>query len=214
MVLWPIRVLFELFYRGISSPEKSCNNTREKIRYFFTCVWYRQSAADTSHAFRATRSGWWMNGKAFTILNPRSFVRIFSDYFCLKSEIFVSTLTESDVQTFLEREENQKKTKRKTESYVFSGFGNGISRGWERKLTTGRFATGRFWPVTWMISSVGKDQFNNWKFCILKIRPIVCFCSDSTHVLILSAPTDFTICIRGLSILLFSFINRVDFSCQ
>ena len=71
-----------------------------------------------------------MNGKAFTILNPRSFVRIFSDYFCLKTEIFVSTLTESDVQTFLEREENQKeKTKRKTESYVFSGFGNGISRG-------------------------------------------------------------------------------------
>ena len=71
-----------------------------------------------------------MNGKAFTILNPRSFVRIFSGYFCLKSEIFVSTLTESDVQTFLEREENQKeKTKRKTESYVFSGFGNGISRG-------------------------------------------------------------------------------------
>ena len=70
-----------------------------------------------------------MNGKAFTILNPKSFVRIFSDYFCLKTEIFVSTLTDSDVQTFLEREENQKKTKRKTESYVFSGFGNGISRG-------------------------------------------------------------------------------------
>ena len=39
----------------------------------------------------------------------------------------------------------------------------------------GRFATGRFWPGTWMISSVGKDQFNNWEFCILKIRPIVCF---------------------------------------
>ena len=58
-------------YTGISSPEKSRNNTREKIRYFFTCVWYRQSAADTSLAFRTTRSGWWMNGKAFTILNPR-----------------------------------------------------------------------------------------------------------------------------------------------
>ena len=53
-----------------------------------------------------------MNGKAFTILNPRSFV-IFSGYFCLKSEIFVSTLTESDVQTFLEREENQKKNEKK-----------------------------------------------------------------------------------------------------
>ena len=39
----------------------------------------------------------------------------------------------------------------------------------------GRFATGRFWPGTWMISSVGKDQFNNSESCILKIRPIVCF---------------------------------------
>ena len=43
------------------------NNTREKMRHFYTCVWYRQSAADTSLAFRAIRSGWWMNGKAFTI---------------------------------------------------------------------------------------------------------------------------------------------------
>ena len=31
--------------------------------------WYSQSAADTSLAFGASRSGWWMNGKAFTILN-------------------------------------------------------------------------------------------------------------------------------------------------
>ena len=46
------------------------------------CVWYRQSAADTSRAFRATRSGWRMNGKASTILNPRSFMAIFSDYGC------------------------------------------------------------------------------------------------------------------------------------
>ena len=47
---------------------------------FFTCVWYRQSTADTSFAFRATRSGWWMSGKAFTILNSWPFVGIFSDY--------------------------------------------------------------------------------------------------------------------------------------
>ena len=40
------------------------------------------------------------------------------------------SLTDSDVQTFLEGEENQY-TKRKTESYVFSGFGVGMSRGWE-----------------------------------------------------------------------------------
>ena len=99
-----------------------------------------------------------------------------------------------DLQTFLEGEEYQN-TKRKTESYVFLGFGNSISRSWERKSTTKRFATGRFWPCTWKIS------------CILKIRPIVCFCSDSTHVFILSAPTHFTIFIRGLPILLISLIK-------
>ena len=36
--------------------------------------------------------------------------------------------SDSDVQTFIEGEENQP-TKRKTESYVLSGFGYGISRG-------------------------------------------------------------------------------------
>ena len=48
-------------YTRTSIPEKSRNNTREKIRYFLTRVWYRQSAADTSFAFRATRSGCRMN---------------------------------------------------------------------------------------------------------------------------------------------------------
>ena len=48
----------------------------------------------------------------------------------------------------------------------------------------------------------------------LLFRPIVCFCSNSTHVFILSALTHFTIFIRGLSILLLSFIIKVDFSCQ
>ena len=38
------------------------------------------------------------------------------------------SLTDSDVQTFLEGEKIQN-TMRKTESYVLSGFGNGISRG-------------------------------------------------------------------------------------
>ena len=41
------------------------------------------------------------------------------------------------------RKEKYQNTKWKTESYVFSGFSNGISRGWERKSTTGRFAIGR-----------------------------------------------------------------------
>ena len=75
---------------------------------------------------------------------------------------------------FPKEEENQN-TERKTKSYVLSGFGNGICRGWERKSTTGRFATGRLWPFTWKISSVGTDQVNNWEFCVLKITPIVLF---------------------------------------
>ena len=48
----------------------------KKYNIFFTCVGFRQSTADASLAFRATRSGWWVNGKAFTILNPRSFNEI------------------------------------------------------------------------------------------------------------------------------------------
>ena len=55
-----------------------------------------------------------------------------------------------------------------------------FSRGWERKLTSKRFATGWLSPCIWRNSSVGKDQVNNWEFRILKIRPTVCFCSDST----------------------------------
>ena len=54
-------------------------------------------------------------------------------------------MTDSEVQTFLEGEENLY-TKGKTESCVFSGFGVSISL--RMKSTTGRFVTGRFWPFT------------------------------------------------------------------
>ena len=63
-----------------------------------------------------------MNGKVFAILNPWSFVGSFSD---------LAAKTQKNlyhVQTFIEGEGNRN-TKRKTESYIFSGFGNGISRG-------------------------------------------------------------------------------------
>ena len=68
-----------------------------------------------------------MNSKAFNILNLWLFIGIFSDYSCENTEKFVS-LTNSDVQTFLEGEENQIR-ERKSESDVFGGFRNGISRG-------------------------------------------------------------------------------------
>ena len=72
-------------------------------------------------------------------------------------------------------EENQS-TKRKTESYVFSGFSVSISLGWEWKSTTGRFVTCPFWPFTCgKTSFVGKDKVNKWEFCKLKITTIVVF---------------------------------------
>ena len=131
--------------------------------------WYSQSAADTSLAFSATRSGWWINGNAFTILNTSclsELPRIIAPK-TLKNSVL---LTDSEVQTLLE--ENQY-AKRKTESYVFSGFSVSISFGWEWKSTTGRFVTGRFWPFTWKTSSVSRDKVNWWEFCRLKITTIV-----------------------------------------
>ena len=83
-------------------------------------------------------------------------------------------MTDSEVQTFLKGEENQY-TKRKTESYVFSGFSVSISLGWEWKSTTRRFVTGPFLPFTWETSFVGKDKVNEWEFCKLKITTIIVF---------------------------------------
>ena len=73
-----------MYGRGDYPINYRVNNTREKISYFFTSIWYRQSAADTSLAFRAIRSDWGMNGEAFTILNPRSFVENFCGLWLLK----------------------------------------------------------------------------------------------------------------------------------
>ena len=57
------------------------------------------------------------------------FVGAFQNYGSEKTKNSAS-LTESEVQTFLEDKENQY-NKRKTETYVFSDFGVGISFGWE-----------------------------------------------------------------------------------
>lgn len=49
----------------------------------------------------------------------------FSDYGWLNTEKFI-LLKDSDIQNFLEKEENQN-AQRKTEGYILSGFGKGIS---------------------------------------------------------------------------------------
>ena len=99
---------------------------------------------------------------------------------------------------------------RKTESYVFSGFGNGISRRWEWKSTTGRFAPTQFWVCTRKILPVGKEKVDNWEFEHWKLRPLL-FSLWFKAFFILS-PSANTVFIRELSILLLSFVNKVEFS--
>ena len=96
---------------------------------------------------------------------------------------------------------------RKIESYAFSGFGNSISCGWERQLTTGRFATGRFCvPEIFHLSVRTKSITEN--FFYEKLRPLFVFIVINAcfH---LACANALYIFIRGLSILSFSFINKV-----
>ena len=85
------------------------------------------------------------------------------------------SFTDTDVQTFLEWEENQS-AKRKTESYVLSGFGNGISRVWEQQSTAGAklvelpladFGTVREIFLLLVRTKSITINFFEWKVCLL-----------------------------------------------
>ena len=97
---------------------------------------------------------------------------------------------------FPEGEENQN-TKSKTESWW---------RNWKKLVKAFLVAENEsqqrkdlpqadFLSCTWRIYSVSKNLLNNSEFCWLKIRPIVCFCSDLMHVYTVSVPMHFTIVI-------------------
>ena len=163
---------YTVFYKDFQPWEKPLRHTWKDI-VFFTCVWYRLLRL----AVRLMNEGW--------ILHHSQSKVVYRDFFGLWL-LKHWQIRNAYRQQRLNFPRRGGKQNQKTESYVFSGLGNDISHGWERKLTTGRFATGRFWPCTWKISSVGKDQANDWEFCLLKITPIVCFCSVSTHFFILS----------------------------
>ena len=122
------------------------------------------------------------------------------------------SLTNSDVQTFLEGKENQY-TKRKTEMYVFSGFGNSISRGWERKSATGKFATGPFGRYL-KDSSFGKDNVDEREYCALKVTSIIVFVIMIQRIFPFRAFSVNPLCEGELSISLFLFVNEVGFSFQ
>ena len=68
-----------------------------------------------------------MNGKTFTFLNTSCLSEL-SRIMAAKTLKKSVSLTDNDVQTFLERVENQY-SKRKTEICIFSGLGVSISDG-------------------------------------------------------------------------------------
>ena len=130
--------------------------------------------------------------------------RNFSDFGCQSTEKSLS-LTSNGPQTFLDRKGNQD-TRRKTQWLWKWHFL------WLRtKIDNWKIC---YRPTLALYLLSVRTILKNWEFCTLKTGPIVCFCSDSTHVFILSAPTHFTMFIRGLSILLFSLMNKVYFSCR
>ena len=71
---WLVIVLYYklLCFTWISIPEKTLNTSCE-IMIFFSSVF------DLVNQFLTRK---WLNGKAFTVLIPRLFVKIFSDYGC------------------------------------------------------------------------------------------------------------------------------------
>ena len=161
-------------YTRISSPDKSRNNTREKKTIFFhVCLILPISCW---HFTRLSRHSVRLMNERQSLHHSLSMVvcrNIFGLWLLKNWNIHIDAFRQWR-WNFPRKEDNQN-TKWKTESYVFSDFGNGISRGWEQKSTTGRFARGRLWLFTWMISSVGKDHFNTWEFCILKLGPLFVF---------------------------------------
>ena len=194
-------------YTGISSPAISRNNTREKYDFFHVF----DVAADTSRAFRTTRLGWWMNGKALTTLSKVVY-QCFFGLWELKNWKFRTAY--SRWCSNLLRKGRKPKYEKKTESYVCSGFGNGISWGWKRKSTTGRLATGRFGRLPKRFLMSVRNNSINENFVHWKLGPLFAFVVIQRMFFILSAPTYFTIYIRGLPILLFPCVEKVFFSCH
>ena len=169
----------------ISSPEKSRNNTRDKILYLVICVWYHQSAAVTLLAFGAFWSGWWMNGKAFTS---------FFGLWLLNTQICL-LLSDSDVPTFQKGKKIKIQKVKQKVIYLVAKLVKAFLVAENESQQRKDLPQADFLSCTWRIYSVSKNLLNNSEFCWLKIRPIVCFCSDLMHVYTVSVPMHFTIVI-------------------
>ena len=127
----------------------------------------------------------------------------FSRSMAVNTEKSVS-LTDSDVQTFRKGKEKPKVTYSVALITAFLAA--------EIWLICHRL----MWPFTKKISSVGKDEIDEWEFCKLKITPIIVFVIMTQRIFPSWAlePTHCAIFIGELSISLSSFINEVGFFRQ
>ena len=141
-----------------------------KISYFFTCLDIANQLL-TRHLPLAPLGQvdkWTVKPSRFSI---QVVCRSFWNYGGWNTKKSVS-LTDCEVQTFLEDEGNQY-TKRKTESYIFSGFGVSIFLGWNenRELEDLPLADfGRLLerlPLSVRAKSIN-ENFVNWK-----LRPLL-----------------------------------------
>ena len=128
-------------YTEISGPEKSCNTQVKNYDVFSRALIQLISCWHVSRLWR----------HSVNLMNDRQSVHD-SQYKVVCWNVLglwrlkhwkIRIADRQRGSNFSRRGKNQY-TKRKTESYVFNGFGVGISRSWEWKSTTQRFATGRF----------------------------------------------------------------------
>ena len=137
-----IRDIYYGVIEGFPALRKALTAHEKTKRYFFLACLISPISCWTSLAFRATQSGCWMNGKTFTISIQNRLSEFSRIMAAKKTQKYPYRLQIARLK--FPRRGTKSDAKRKTESYVFIGFYSGISRGWEWKSATGRFAAGRF----------------------------------------------------------------------
>ena len=136
--------------QGFPAPRKAVTTHVKNIVFFHVC-WLSQSAAYTSLAFGSTRSGWRMNGKPFTILNTSRLSEL--------SRIMAAKTLRNPYRWQTMRfklSSKGKKTNILKEEPKFAYLVALVLAFLPAENENRRFATGRFWPLTWKTSFVGK----------------------------------------------------------
>ena len=125
MLQYPcVKYIYHIDYGVIQGFPALRKTTQLKKYDIFSHVFDIANQLLTRHSRHSVK----MMNEASTILNPGSFVGVFSDYGCWNTK----KSAYRQLGSKFPRRRTKPNTKRKTESYVFSGFGSGISCGWER----------------------------------------------------------------------------------